>query len=117
MSVDAQLEQEYDPNHYIHVMDIHSHNSMPAKFSSVDNEDEKATRLYAVIGKLDRFLPDISVRISNGGKYLPISPETVFEGFDAEYPDLWPDNITIPSKSYARFMGTVRVCMGAGDEP
>jgi hypothetical protein len=48
VSVDSKNE-EY-PDHLIHVMDIHSHNVMAAKFSSIDDEDEKATRLYGVIG-------------------------------------------------------------------
>ena len=52
ISVDSVMEEEY-PEHMIHVMDIHSHNTMPAEFSSVDDEDEKPTRLYAVMGRLD----------------------------------------------------------------
>jgi hypothetical protein len=89
ISVSATLEQEYNPERYIHVMDIHSHNSMAAKFSSIDNADEKATRIYAVIGRLDRFLPEISVRISNGGKYHNIHPSEIFEEIDGSIPEAW----------------------------
>ncbi len=96
VSVNTELERDYDAESFIHVMDIHSHNSMAARFSHVDDEDEKATRLYTVIGRLDRFLPQINVRISNGGKYLPIHPGIVFEGMDTKYPGLWPDSVTLP---------------------
>lgn len=55
-SVYSILEEEY-PDHLIHVMDIHSHNTMPARFSPIDNDDEKATRLYAVAGRFNLGLP------------------------------------------------------------
>lgn len=93
-SVHCALDEEY-PDHMIHVMDIHSHNTMPAKFSSIDNDDEKATRLYAVVGRLDKVLPDITVRASCGGQFIPLRCEEVFEtGFKAyPYPSEWNDRI------------------------
>ena len=93
-SVHCVLEEEY-PDHLIHVMDIHSHNTMPAKFSGIDDDDEKATRLYAVVGRLDRVLPDITLRASCGGQFIPLRCEEVFEtGFKAyPYPSEWNDRI------------------------
>lgn len=93
--VSVHSVMEVYPDHLIHVMDIHSHNTMPARFSSTDNEDEKATRLYAVIGRLDKVFPDITVRASCGGKFIPLSPSEVFEAdFKAySYPDGWEDRI------------------------
>ena len=96
VSVNAVTEEEY-PEHLVHVMDIHSHNTMPAKFSSIDDADEKATRLYAVVGRLDRAFPDITVRASCGGQFIYLAPEEVFEiNFKAyDYPKEWHDRITV----------------------
>ena len=92
-SADSVLTGEYCPERYIHYMDIHSHNVMPAAFSQRDDRDERATRLYAVVGRLDRHLPEMSLRMSNGGKYLAIDPGTVFESLDGIYPTSWNSSI------------------------
>ena len=75
----------------VHVMDIHSHNTMKASFSAIDDADEKATRIYAVIGRLDKYLPDITARISVGGKFVEIPPSSVFEYPFNHYPAEWRD--------------------------
>jgi PRTRC genetic system protein A len=90
ISVNSETE-EYSEN-LIHVMDIHSHNVMDAKFSSIDNSDEKATRLYGVIGKLDRVMPEIALRASNGGKFIELGADEIFD-YEATYPDEWHDNL------------------------
>lgn len=94
-SVHSVMEEEY-AEHLIHVMDIHSHNTMPAKFSETDDQDEKATRLYAVVGRLDKVFPDIAVRASCAGRFIPVRPEEVFETkFKAyPYPPIWDEKIT-----------------------
>lgn len=99
-SVHSVMDEEY-PDHLIHVMDIHSHNTMPAKFSEIDNCDEKATRLYAVVGRLDKVFPDIAVRASCAGRFIPVSPEEVFEtNFKAyPYPSIWDRQITFKKES------------------
>lgn len=86
---------DLDDERYLHVADIHSHNTMSAKFSITDNEDEKATRLYIVIGKLDRYFPEINVRISNGGKFHQINPSDILEGMEVSYPSEWHSRVTI----------------------
>lgn len=78
----------------IHVMDIHSHNYMKAYFSETDDSDEKATRIYTVIGRLDKILPDIKMRISVGGKFVEISPMDMFEYPFDDFPSEWLDNVT-----------------------
>jgi hypothetical protein len=88
-SVAADTTDMPDPARYLHYADIHSHNTMPAKFSKIDDADEKATRVYAVFGRLYAFMPDISVRISNGGKYFEIEPSVVFEPMFSRYPEIW----------------------------
>lgn len=91
-AVDTVLPDDDDG--LIHVMDIHSHNHMKAYFSSTDDEDEKATRLYTVIGRLDKMLPDISTRISVGGKFETIHPSDIFEYPFDDFPSEWLDNVT-----------------------
>jgi len=81
---ESELTDAYPPERYLHYMDIHSHNVMAARFSMQDDRDEKATRIYAVIGRLDKPIPEMGVRISNGGKHLLIDPATVFEA-SADY--------------------------------
>ena len=97
VSVDSVLEEEY-PDHLIHVMDIHSHNTMPAKFSPVDDEDEKPTRLYAVMGMLHRAFPDICVRASCGGHFVPVDPIEVFDtkATNFPHPSIWDEQIDLP---------------------
>ena len=75
----------------IHYADIHSHNSMAAQFSSIDDADEKGDRLYLVMGRLDQYFPEVSARICNGGTFLPIHPGDVLEGVPKAFPD-WRTN-------------------------
>ena len=92
-SVNSETDEPY-PDRYIHVMDFHSHNTMPAVFSGTDNADEKETRLYAVAGRFNRTFPEITVRAGCAGKFIPLNPEDVFEGdFFGSYPDEWKENI------------------------
>lgn len=92
-SVNSETDEPY-PDRYIHVMDFHSHNTMPAVFSGTDNADEKETRLYAVAGRFNRTFPEITVRAGCAGKFISLNPEDVFEGdFFGSYPQEWKENI------------------------
>ena len=91
---ESELSHVYCPEQYLHYMDIHSHNVMPARFSLQDDRDEKATRLYAVIGRLDQPVPEMSVRMSNGGKHFLIDPDTVFQASDDYSTVGWEDQNT-----------------------
>ena len=95
--VEAQ-PADIDPTRYIHVMEIHSHNTMAAKFSPTDDADEKATRLYMVIGRLNQLFPEISVRIASGGSFVEIDPLSVFDGDYVGFPAEWLENITIDDR-------------------
>lgn len=60
------------------VMDLHSHNTMPAFFSAMtDNNDEKGARFYAVIGRLDRPNPEIVLRLGMYGFWLHNVPASL----------------------------------------
>ena len=50
------------------VMDVHSHGCLPAFFSSVDDHDEKGTRLFLVIGNLGD-TPEWKLRAGIAGFY------------------------------------------------
>lgn len=92
-SVESRISEEFTNDRYIHYMDIHSHNSMKAFFSAIDNKDEKATRLYTVIGDLHEYFPDVKTRMSNGGKFHEINPAEIFELVARPFPDEWKDNV------------------------
>ncbi|MGI6657882.1 MAG: hypothetical protein ACOX4N_00465 [Dethiobacteraceae bacterium] len=102
-NIHFEAERPLKEPHIILVMEIHSHHKMPAKFSSIDNEEQKETILFAVVGSIDKFFPDITVRASCAGKYIPVDPGDVFESPNASltdwipnsYPSCWDESITV----------------------
>lgn len=84
---------DINEDEFVLVMEVHSHNTMPAVFSPIDDDDEKVTRLYTVIGKLNKVFPDVTTRISVGGKYIPIEPAQVFESITGNYPVKWDEAV------------------------
>lgn len=88
-SVETDLSAQPDPERYLHVMDVHSHNTMAARFSRTDDLDEQATRLYMVIGRLDRYYPDIRCRFACGGRHVEIPAEQVCERTDVPFTPEW----------------------------
>lgn len=94
VSIDADLRGDALPeDRYLHYADVHSHNSMEAKFSPIDDRDEKATRLYFVIGHLERYYPSITARFSCGGTYQEIDPALVLESIGEDFPCEWLDRV------------------------
>ena len=93
-SVDTNLP-DIDEEKFLLVMEVHSHNTMGAVFSRIDDKDEIATRLYTVIGRLDKVFPDMTTRISVGGKHLVIDPAIVFDGIGGEFPEKWKEAVEI----------------------
>lgn len=84
---------DIDDEKFLLVMELHSHNTMEAKFSHTDDCDETATRLYTVIGRLDKIYPDIVTRVSVGGKFVEIAPALVFDGIGGDFPKAWSDAV------------------------
>lgn len=64
---------------WVWVMDIHSHGLGRAYFSATDDADEKATGLYAVMGRVDSETPEFLLRYSCGGKYGFLDIRDIFE--------------------------------------
>lgn len=69
---------------YIRYLQIHSHNIMPASFSSTDDNDEKNALLcfYGVVGKIDEnskfYNVDMKFRYWNGIKFEYVSFDRIF---------------------------------------
>ena len=61
------------------VIDLHSHNSMAAFFSTTDDADEGGLRFYAVVGRLDTDKPEIRVRVGVYGHHWDVPAKAVFE--------------------------------------
>lgn len=89
VSVETDLSDRPDESRYYLVMDVHSHNMMAAQFSRTDDADEQATRLYMVIGRLDRFYPEIRCRFACGGQHIEIPAEQVCERTDVPFSTAW----------------------------
>ena len=61
------------------IMDIHSHGAMHAFFSSIDDNDEKGTRLFMVLGNLDKKEITYKLRAGIAGNYKILKLSDVFE--------------------------------------
>lgn len=117
VSVNYLNTQEIMSKHLL-VMDIHSHNNMSAFFSGTDDRDEKSTRLFGVVGRMDDEWPSASFRMGVAGRYHYLDPTLIFdiEGDDSkllfedsehgrnvlvnvsrneDIPDAWIDNIKL----------------------
>lgn len=63
----------------ISVMEIHSHNTMPARFSPVDDEDEQYPGVFGVIGHLHLPTPSMKFRCGLDGVFSEIRVSELFE--------------------------------------
>lgn len=66
------------------IMDLHSHGKIGCSFSSVDDEDEKGTRLYGVFYGYDHDagFRGFDLRAGCGGLFLPLLEQDVFESHE-----------------------------------
>ena len=60
------------------VLQVHSHGTLPAFFSSTDDADEQATGCYGVLGHLDTAHPTMAWRFACGGRHVPLSLTDLF---------------------------------------
>lgn len=95
------------PPHQVIVLDIHSHNSMNAFFSGVDDSDERkrGDRFFGVVGKLDMAEPQIKLSfILGGGERVMVDLEVLFE--EETFPSEWLDQVEfedrLPNAELAR---------------
>jgi PRTRC genetic system protein A len=84
------------------VCEIHSHNTMDAFFSSIDDEDEtnRGDRFFGVIGKLDSISPAIKMSFISGRRdRVIVDVQDVFDTGDlAQFPEEWIKNVREPKK-------------------
>lgn len=75
------------------VMDIHSHNSMPAFFSTIDDADEQEDRLYGVIGCVHHRVPQMEFRMGCAGRFVTLEGKSLFTKAEPakEWPQEWLD--------------------------
>jgi hypothetical protein len=80
---------KFPSSRYVQVVSCHSHNSMGAFFSSVDDADEQADMLYMVLGRLDSLTPEYSIRANLKGKQIAkLELEDLFEIDSEEFSEL-----------------------------
>lgn len=80
-------DPEMEAQHML-VMDIHSHNSMPAFFSTIDDADEQEDRLYGVIGCVQQRIPQMEFRMGCAGRFVELDGRSLFTKPEAALP--WP---------------------------
>lgn len=79
-----------DPNMLL-VFEVHSHNTMGAFFSGIDDRDEKSDRFYGVIGKLNNYYPEMLIRLSVGGKRMSVDVDEIFDlADDQTFAEVFP---------------------------
>lgn len=92
----ADLQTDALPEgRYLHYADVHSHNSMEAKFSHTDDRDELATRLYIVVGHLDHYFPTVVARMSCGGTFFNIDLSLIAEPIEETFPPEWLERVEL----------------------
>jgi PRTRC genetic system protein A len=69
------------------VLEIHSHHRYAARFSSTDDNDEQRLRVYGVVGRLNREVPEVALRVGAYGHFMPVAWETVFDGDQSDFRD------------------------------
>jgi len=75
------VKNEQMEKDFVLVAEIHSHNSMSAFFSGVDNADEKRNMIFGVVGKLHTPVFEYKMRAGISGEYIPL---TLFDLFIAD---------------------------------
>lgn len=91
-------ELSYEKEGFIEVLQIHSHNSMDAYFSSIDDHDEKRFLLYGVVGRLDEDKPVMKLRAGLNGHFYNLPLDYIFDEPSltnvADYPASWHRRVT-----------------------
>ena len=70
---------EYTPPAGV-VAEFHSHGTSRAFFSKTDDGDEQGFRIYGVVGRLDKYRPELRLRVGVYGHFAPVEWSQVFDG-------------------------------------
>ncbi len=91
--VTAVRVQSYSGQGYDNVVcELHSHHTMPAFFSGVDDADEQGFRFYAVIGRV-LAAPEIRVRLGLYGDMVDVPASWLFADLDGGIRDVSVQNL------------------------
>jgi len=61
------------------VLEIHSHHFWDASPSSLDDQNERGPILYAIVGKIDQYFPEVTLRTCLDGVHISVPFQEVFE--------------------------------------
>lgn len=77
----AETAFKFIERRYRKVMEIHSHHKMSPTPSTTDNQSERSPIMYAIVGHITNFFPDITVRTFNPHSecHIPLMLDQVFE--------------------------------------
>jgi hypothetical protein len=69
---------------YVKVMEIHSHHYMSPTPSSIDDANERSQILYAIVGRLNKLFPEITLRTFDKAtqQHITLEPSKVFDEQD-----------------------------------
>ena len=70
---------EYEPPAGV-VAEFHSHGTSRAFFSKTDDGDEQGFRIYGVVGRLNKYRPELRLRVGVYGHFAPVDWSQVFDG-------------------------------------
>ena len=83
------------------LVEVHSHGRLRAYFSSTDDRDERARRVYGVVGRLHTSAPEVALRVATGCRPHAVEGvrfADIFEGGPAPFRDLnFPDGVAGPA--------------------
>ena len=82
------------------VVDLHSHNVMPAFFSPTDDRDEMGGRFYAVMGHLERDTPELILRLGFYGHWLYNVPALAIFDDIAPFEEIYLDTVDLATVDY-----------------
>lgn len=106
-SVKYNRDTEYEKGKIL-VFEIHSHGSMGASFSPIDDADEKDDRFFGVIGNVENYYPSLKIRLSVGGRTREVEVGDIFDlsgttCYKESFPAEWVDNIKKQKEQRDRF--------------
>ncbi len=70
---------EYEPPAGV-VAEFHSHGTSRAFFSKTDDKDEQGFRIYGVVGRLNKYRPELRLRVGVYGHFAPVEWSQLFDG-------------------------------------
>jgi hypothetical protein len=76
---DRQLQSEKVNPRFVKVCEFHSHNTMEAYFSTVDDQNETSFLLYGVAGLLQFFTPEVKLRAGVNGEFISLPLDYIFD--------------------------------------